>query len=391
MNKAILNTGIQSFIKNNLNTDTLSVLLKKPLFDQVSNHELVQQIESAKKAKDKLPTWFNTPRIYFPKKLHIAQTSSELTAAYKSSLIVAKVIADLSGGLGVDTYYFAKHAIHIDHFELHKELAEIATHNFKVLHATNIDTYNEDGVAYVLSHSKSYDMIYIDPDRRDQHKKRVFLLSDCSPDVPKHLESLFKHTQQLFIKTSPLLDISQGMKELSNVKQIIALGVKNELKELLWILDKNYTGIPILKAVNLATEQQEYHCPLDREESAIASIGPIEDYLYEPNVALLKSGMFKSIAQDYQLHKLHPNTHLYTSNELKEFPGRRFKVLREMHYNKKNLKSLENTKANISCRNFKSSVALIRKKHRIKDGGAHYLFFTTNSKNEAVVVQTEKI
>lgn len=391
MNKDILNTGIQDFIKNNLTTDTMSVLLQKPLFDSLTNKELVEQIESTKKAKEKLPTWFNTKRIYYPKKLHIEQTSSELTADYKSKLIPASKIADLSGGLGVDTYYFSKQADEVDHFELNPELAFIVKHNFKVLKTTNINSFNKDGIASVLNSVKIYDLIYIDPDRRDQNKKRVFFLSDCLPNVPKYLNSLFDRAPNILVKTSPLLDISQGLKELSGVKEIIALAVKNDLKELLWVLEKGFSGDPLIRAVNLNADQEEYKEYFIREQATLASIGPIENYLYEPNVSLLKSGMFKSIANHYKLSKLHSNTQLYTSSELIGFPGRRFKIKEVINYNKKNLKAFENTKANVSCRNFKSTVALIRKKHRIKDGGALYLFFTTNYKNQAVVVVTEKL
>lgn len=369
----------------------MSVLLQKPIFDSLSNRELVQQIESAKKAKDKLPTWFNCTTIYYPPKLHIEQTSSELTANYKSNLIAAKRIADLSGGLGVDSYYFSKNAEAVNHFEINPELALIVKHNFKALEASNIFSYAADGIDTVLSSKETYDLIYIDPDRRDKNKNRVYFLTECLPNVPKHLDKLFEHSNNILIKSSPLLDISQGLKELSGVKQIIALAVKNELKELLWILEKDYNQIPTVKAVNLNSDQREFTAAITCEEHSTSIAHSIEEYLYEPNVALLKTGMFKTIAQTYQLHKLHSNTHLYTSSQLVDFPGRVFKIKEVLKYNKKNLKPFEKTKANISCRNFKLSVDQLRKKHRINDGGASYLFFTTDCNNKAVVVVCNKV
>jgi len=390
LNKRILNTGIQEFIKNNLATDIMSVLLSKPIFEEVTNKELVEQLESAKKAKDKLPTWFRSEAIIYPKKLHIEQTSSELTASYKSNIVRVNRIADLSGGFGVDSYYFAKNAVSVDSFEINPELSEIVNHNLKALGVSNIHCYNKDGIEQLLHSDQNYDMIYIDPDRRDAQKKRVYFLSDCRPDVPKHLDELFTKAPLVMLKTAPLLDISQGIKDLKGVKQIIALAVKNELKELLWILENDFKGTPLVKAVNLESKQLEFSSLLNSEENTKSIPTPVGTYLYEPNVALLKTGMFKTIAQRFKIGKMHSNTHLYTSDELIEFPGRVFKINEVLHYNKKNLKLFENTKANVSCRNFKLSVEQLKKKHRIKDGGAQYLFFTTDLNNQAVVLVCEK-
>lgn len=368
----------------------MSVLLSKPYFNGITNKELVQQIESVKKAKNKLPTWFHTQGIFYPKKLHIEQTSSELTAAYKSNITKANRIADLSGGLGVDTFYFAKNASTVDHFEINTDLSEIVQHNFNALKVNNINCHNEDGIAAVLNSNQFYDMIYIDPDRRDHQKNRVFFLSDCKPDVPMHLKMLFDKAPVIMLKTAPLLDISQGIKDLIGVKEIIALAVKNELKELLWILERDFDQTPTVKAVNLESPHLDFNSLIDSEEKINITPTPIGNYLYEPNVALLKIGMFKTIAEQFKLGKLHSNTHLYTSDALIEFPGRIFKINKILHYNKKNLKLFENTKANISCRNFKLSVEQLKKKHRIKDGGAQYLIFTTDLNNQAVVLVCEK-
>jgi len=205
-----------------------------------------------------------------------------------------------------------------------------------------------------------------------------------------HLEMLFDKAPLIMLKTAPLLDISQGIKDLSGVKEIIALAVKNELKELLWILEKNFDQTPTVKAVNLESPHLDFNSLIDSEEKTNITPTPIGSYLYEPNVALFKIGMFKTIAKHFKLGKLHSNTHLYTSDELIEFPGRIFKVNEVLFYNKKNLKPFENTKANISCRNFKISVEQLKKKHRIKDGGAQYLFFTTDFNNQAVVLVCQK-
>ena len=189
MNKNILNTGVQVFINNNLNTDILSVLLAKPHFEGLSQKELAEQIEAKKKCKNKLPAWYNTPNIYYPKKLHIEQSSSEITAKYKAGIVSGKLLLDLTGGIGVDSYYFSKKIDEVVHCEWNKELHEIATYNYEVLKRSNIHTHHIDGLSFLENSKLEFDWIYLDPSRRDDSKKKVFQLSDCTPDITKNLES----------------------------------------------------------------------------------------------------------------------------------------------------------------------------------------------------------
>ncbi len=390
MNKDILNTGIQDFIKNNLNTDSLSVLMKKPFFEGVSNTELVQQLEGRKKCEKKLPTWFSTPLIYYPKKIHIEQTSSELTALFKSKLISGKSLADLSGGLGVDSYYFSKSFGEVIHIESNPLLASIVKHNFETLQSP-IKCIQGDSMEFLKNNDSVYDCLYIDPSRRDENKKRVFLLSDCEPNIPLHLDTLWSKTHQILIKTSPLLDIKKGMEELQQLKQLWVVGVKNEVKELLWLLEKDFQGEPSLEAVNLESDQETFRFQLTEEAESSSKLSEPLMYLYEPNSSVLKSGAFKCVGERYQLNKLHTHSHLYTSDVLKTFPGRRFKIVEVLDYQAKNLRKYRKTKVNVSTRNFKQSVADIRKKHHLLDGGALYIFFTTNLDNKNIVVVCEKV
>ena len=369
----------------------MSVLLKKLPFSTVSVQEVAEQIEAKKKCKEKLPTYYHTPTIYYPNKLHIEQTSSEITAAYKATLISGKSMVDLTGGLGVDSYFFSKKIARVFHCEIDQNLSEIAAYNFTVLGAKNIITIPKNGFEFLIESKEQFDWIFIDPSRRNEVKKRVFLLEDCLPNVPENLELLFTKTDRILIKTAPLLDISIGRKELKNVKEIHVISVQNEVKELLWILEKCYVGSIAVKTIDYAsTGISVFDFELSEEKNALAELALPLTFLYEPNAAILKSGAFKTIGNRFQLSKLHNHTHLYTSEKKIVFPGRIFKIDAVFPYAKKNLHPLRNSKANISTRNFPESVANIRKKFKINDGGDQYLFFVKNMNEQYMVLQCSK-
>lgn len=391
MNKAILKTGAQEFIKNNWSTDIVSVLLKKQLFQDITQKELVEQLEAKKKCKHKLPTWFKTPKIYYPEKLHIEQTSSEQTAEYKADLITGKLLLDITGGFGVDDYFFSKKIDQVYHCELNQKLSKIASYNFEVLGAKNIILNNEDGLNFLNKTELSFDWIFIDPSRRHEVKGKVFLLQDCLPAVPSNLDKIFEKSKNILIKTAPLLDIKQGISDLKFVKEIHIVAIKNEVKELLWILEKGFRGSIQIKTRNLKTNSnEEFDFILEDEKATLSEIDLPHKFLYEPNSAILKSGGFKSIGKAFEIKKLHEHSHLYTSEKFIDFPGRRFKIEHVLPYNKKELQKLKLTKANITTRNFPESVASIRKKLRLKEGGDHYLFFTTNSNNKRIIIKGQK-
>ncbi len=392
MDKNILNTINQEFINKNINSNTTDLLLKKNHHSDVDIKLLVEQIEAKQRCKTKLPTWFNTEKIYYPNKLNIEQTSSEVTAKYKSSLITGNSIIDLTGGFGIDCYYFSKKFKEVTHCEINSELSEIVSHNYKQLEVNTIETITNDGVSQLLNNNKQYDWVYIDPSRRHDTKGKVFFLKDCLPDVPKHLNTIFNHTNNVMIKTSPLLDISVGISELNYVKTIHVIAVNNEVKELLWILEKGFEAETTIKTVNInKTVEEIFDFKLNEEQAITTNFSEPLTYLYEPNAAVLKSGGFKSVSKQLNVLKLHQHTHLYTLQELVEFPGRRFKIDRVLPYNKQLLKKELHQKANISTRNFPEAVQQIRKKFKIKDGGDTYVFFTTNLHNEKIVIICKKI
>lgn len=391
MNSAILQQPAQTFIKKNLAIQATSLVLKGSPFDRISIQELVAQIESKKKCEVKLPTWFKTDGIYYPNKLNIEQTSSETTAAHKANLVSGESIIDLTGGFGVDSFAFSSQFKQVFYCEINRELSEIATHNFKILGVNNIKTIAIDGLEYLKQTNQIYDWIYIDPSRRSDNFQRVFFLNQCQPDLTQHLDFLFKYSNHILIKLSPLLDLTKTINDLKFVKEIHCIAVQNEVRELLFCLEKNYQKAIIIKSINF---EKQIIQKFDYQFYKLLHINysfPLK-YLYEPNVAIFKSGGFSQISERFKLFKLHPNTHLFTSDDLIEFPGRRFKILRQLPYQKQLLRKLiKENKANISVRNFPETVAQIRKKTGIKDGGNQYLFFVSTSDEKHVVLLCEKL
>ncbi|MGC1631172.1 MAG: class I SAM-dependent methyltransferase, partial [Gelidibacter sp.] len=375
MNSAILHPDVQDYINHNLKSDPTALILKGVPFEEVSVAEVVEQIETKSRCEKKLPTWFQQPNIYYPHKLNIEQTSSEVTAAYKSGLISGKSLIDLTGGFGVDAFYFAKSFEEVTHCELNVSLSTMVKHNFVALKVSNIETCATDGLEQLQSSSKTYDWIYVDPSRRHESKGKVFFLKDCLPNIPEHLELIWSRSKNILIKTSPLLDITLGISELQCVKSIHIVAVNNEVKELLWTLEGGFYGQIALKTTNIKNNNSEdFEFFMADESQMEASYSEPLAYLYEPNSAIMKSGGFNALTAAYKVSKLHKHSHLYTRNDLIEFPGRAFKIIKTIPYNKKALKKLAIKKANITTRNFPEPVQSIRQSLKIKDGGEHYLF-----------------
>lgn len=392
-NKDILSAEVQQFILRNKKEDVAKLILSNSTFEKVTIKEIAEQIEAKKKCEKKLPKWYAQRNIYYPNKLNIEQSSSEATAIYKASLLRGESLIDITGGFGVDAYYFSQKNKEVVYCEMNKKLAEIATHNFCELKASNISTFNTDGIDYLKNTLQKFTFIYADPSRRDEVKSRVFLLEDSKPNVLSNLDLFFKKATTVLLKLAPLLDIKSALKQLKFTKEIHIISVHNEVKELLFLLEKNYCSEVNIKTVNL-TKKATQKCSFKVDDNCFfANYSYPKNYLYEPNTAILKSGSFNQVATKFNANKLHKHSHLYTSNNLVEnFPGRIFKIVKVLNYHKKELKKeLPTNKANITVRNFPESVAQIRKKTKLKDGGENYLFFTTLVKNEKKIILCKKI
>ncbi|MFY9243610.1 MAG: class I SAM-dependent methyltransferase [Polaribacter sp.] len=391
MNKAVLQPEVQQFINDNLKSDITKLILKGSPFDAISVQELANQIIAKQKSEQKLPTWFCTENIYYPAKISIEQTSSEIAAAYKSKIVSGNSIIDITGGFGIDAFYFSKQFTNVLHCEINSELSTIVRHNYQQLGAENIDTFSGNGFDFLKNTENSFDCIYIDPSRRNDAKGKVFLLKDCQPNITPKIDFFFSKASKILIKVSPILDITNTINDLKNVKEIHIVAIDNEVKELLFLLEKEYKKSIEIKTINFKKHLSEtFDFPY--LEEVISEYSEPLSYLYEPNSAILKSGGFYQISKKLNLYKLHQHSHLYTSEKMIDFPGRIFKILNVISYDKKNLKNLFlDKKANITTRNFPKTVAQIRKETNLKEGGFNYLFFTTNLKNILKVIVCEKI
>lgn len=385
----LLRPEVQSFIKDQENAPLHTLILKgSPFLDQaITIQEIAQQIEGRLRTKNKLPLWYRTDGILFPPKLNLEQTSSETTALYKSNLMESSSILDLTGGFGVDSYYFAQKTTQVTHVEINEELSKLAKHNFAAMGVTNINTIVSDGIEYLKISKKKYHTIYVDPARRSQNKKRVVLLEDCTPDILAYQDLLLDSCTNLWIKTAPMLDLTLGLKTLKNVVAIHSIAVKNEVKEILWHLSATVTNNDVvLHAVNLETHQHNQSFTVGDLNNAQATYSLPQEFIFEPNAALLKSGAFQWISSHFSLAKLHEHTHLYTSKTKIDFPGRVFRILAVHPYSNTLKKELKIDKAHISTRNFRLSVDALRKKLKIESGGDIYLFFTTQFDQKAIVL-----
>ncbi len=390
-NLVLLRPEIQEYIHQNTGQVDSKIAFTKNPFPEVDFKIILNQIAARTKSKNKLPTWFECKNCIYPSKISVEQTSSEATAQYKSKIVNGTCLIDLSGGFGVDDYYFSKKMKHVIHCEIDSELSYIVRHNFQQLERNNIQCIVGDSAVTLENLNQKFDWIYVDPSRRNETKGKVFMLKDCLPNVPDLQEFYYQFTSKILIKTAPLLDITAGLTELKNVKAIHIVAVENEVKELLWELHKNYTDSIIISAVNFNKNNRDIfqfiwdsHCEIN--------LGLPKKYLYEPNSAILKSGGFSEVASKFSLDKLHSHSHLYTSDNLIEFPGRVFEINTVFPYSKKEMAlHLENEKINITIRNFPDTVENLRKKWKIKDGGNKYCFFTTDLNNNKIVLICTKI
>ena len=392
MDFKITNPEIQEFINANVDKNITKLALQKNPFPETEWIAILNQIEAKAKARLKLPTWFAANNIVFPSKISVEQTSSEKTAAHKASLISGGSLIDLTGGFGVDDFYFAQKIKKVVHCEINPELSQIVRHNFQQLKLENISCHSGESLDILKKLNSKWDWIYIDPSRRNDAKGKVFMLEDCLPNVPKHLDFLLEYSNSILIKTAPLLDISAGLLELKNVKAIHIVALENEVKELLWELHKDHSGNTIIKTVNLAKDKTDTFEFVLGEASENPKFGLPKKYLYEPNSAIMKSGGFDEVGTFFKLDKLHKHSHLYTNSTLISFPGRVFEIENSFPYHKNEMKThLEKQQFNITTRNFPDSVESIRKKWKIKEGGNRYCFFTTDENDDKIVLICKKI
>ena len=379
MNTNILAKEVQNYINEHINADVNKIALAKSVFVNVSAAEIANQIAAKKKSISKLPTWFKQENIYYPALLSIEQCSSETTGVYKASLIKGNSVLDLTAGFGVDSYFFSKQAKQVLSCEINAELAAITSHNSTVLGAQNQKVLATDGIEFLENTELNFGTIYIDPARR-KNSGKVFKLKDCTPDITSILQLLLQKAERIIVKTSPLLDISAGLNELKNVSEIHIVSVKNECKELLWVIDKIPSRETHIVCATLNQTDKILKFPFSAlQDTTTISIEEPHGFLYEPDVALLKSGGFNFIAQKFKISKLHQDSQLYYSDQINpDFLGRIFKVKTLLSINE--LKKDKALVGNVIVRNFPANAADLVKKYKIMPSDNEFIIFTQTLK-----------
>ncbi|UQB69527.1 class I SAM-dependent methyltransferase [Epilithonimonas zeae] len=377
----LISSDIQNYINQNLNSDLNKLLLKKSPFSDVTIQEIVQQVKGKKIAEKKFP-FLLKEGIIFPPNLNLEQASSQSTAKYKAQNLKGKSFLDLTCGFGIDAYFLSKNFDEVTLIEQNPELISIVENNWKVLNRKahfineNLEVFLESLREPHTDNSTKFDVVYLDPARRDQQNKKKFLLEDLSPNLLEIEEKLHSIGDKIIVKLSPLIDISYLISELKNITEIQIIAVKNEVKELLLTIENNpltdSQQPTTIKCINLESDEPGFSFNFNDEKLAKSEFSGSLNFLYIPNNSILKAGAFNIISEQFGLKKLHPNTHFYTSeNKIENFPGR---VLEIEKTEAKDLKKGE--KYNIISKNYPLKPEEIKKKYKLNDGGNHYLIFT---------------
>jgi 16S rRNA G966 N2-methylase RsmD len=433
------NEATWQFIDEHLQDDVRQLALQKNKYKDIDFEFALQQIQGRQKTRDKLPFLASIPRFVFPPTLALEQCSSEITAKYKRFVIidllggdarpcvstgngsdsvfgdgacsvstnsiwadwvipvhVGASMSDLTGGFGIDTIFLSNLFEACHYVEPQQQLCDILSHNLKLLQKHNVMVH-QDTMEHFIESMDSVDLVYLDPSRRDMLGKKVAGIEDCTPNVLQYKELLLQKGKSMMLKLSPMLDIKRALAQLPETKEIYVLAVNGECKELLFVMDNYAQNTVKFHTVNFHANvdgMKESHFDFTEEEEQIALpefVSKLGQYLYEPNAAVLKAGAFKSVAVRYGLCKLHPHSHLYTSDILiNDFPGRIFQV--QDVYSYKEAKAALQTirKANLTVRNFPLSADELKKSLKLSDGGEVYLFGTTLHNGQKVIISCIK-
>ena len=418
-----MNEKTRLFIERNLNADIRQLAVQGSKDSEVDLPLALRQIAGRQTARRKLPSWAALDGLLFPPHLNMEQCSSEQTARYKADICRRLLethhnppstlheppvtlhpspftsLTDLTGGFGVDFSWMSKAFNEATYVERDSELFAISSHNFGLVNLVNsVKTLNMDGIDYLhqLTHAT---VIFLDPARRDDKGARTYGIADCTPNVLEIKDELLQKADIVILKLSPMLDWRKAISDLGeqNVREVHIVSVQNECKELLLVLSASQPAPPYaLFTINLlsdgTSQQFQVPSPTSLHPSPVTlhqSPVTLHHYLYEPNASIMKAGCFQELAQHYNVQPLAPNSHLFASEQpIADFPGRSFQISAISSMNKKELKTVLSDihSANITTRNFPLSVADLRKKLKLADGGNVYIFATTLANNQHVLI-----
>ena len=385
------NQATLDFIREHADDDVRQVALRGSKMSEVDLSYALEQIAGRQKARTKLPSWASIDGIVYPPHLSMEQCSSEATARYKASIAgKGALFVDLTAGFGVDMAFIAQGFQKAVHVERQPQLCAISSENYNLLGLNHIEVVCGDGVEYLHTMNHA-DLLFIDPARRDEHGGRTYGIADCTPNVLEMLDEMLEKADRVMIKLSPMLDWRKAVADLGKVNDVHIISVDNECKELLLAVNSEERGknsaSPSLRVVcvNLLSDGNKECFEFDGYHASPSSsafhFSPFDSrFLYEPNASIMKAGCFGLLEQRFGVMQLDKNSHLFVSDkEVIGFPGREFLIEKRTSMNKRELKAALAgvDKANITVRNFPMSVAELRKRLKLKEGGEVFIFATT--------------
>lgn len=374
-------------------TDRLALMLSGR--DDLDAGYVLRQVEGWQKLRTKVPSWASTDGLHYPPRLALEQCSGEAAARYKAGVAArllpdAGSLTDLTGGLGVDFSFMARNFRRATYVERQAALCRLARHNFPLLGLPHAEIAEADGTDFLRTMPPA-DLIFLDPARRDAAGRKTVFIEDCEPDVAGLCPVLLRKGRRVMVKCSPMLDAEQAVRTLGCVEEVHVFATEGECKELLLVLSATATATRIF----VAEDNTRLDFTRDEEAAACPELTAHPGtYLYEPGAAIMKAGAFKLTAVRFGLRKLHPNSHLYTSDNLVEgFPGRTFRINRLSGFGKRELRDFmpPDRRAGLSIRNFPSTVAELRKRLKLKEGGTSHWFATTLADESHVLIDCQRI
>lgn len=391
---------LNSFILTHREDDARQLALQASRYPDIDMRAAVVQISGWQAARKKLPMWAGTDGIIYPEHLSMEQCSSQLTAEYKAQVALSLTegcrecsLADLTGGFGVDATMMAlKMHARLTLVERNPQLCDAVRNNLPLLGVEKAEIICADSVE-TLRDLPRQSLIFIDPARRNEHGGKTVAISDCTPDISAIGKLLTDRADWVMVKLSPMLDLASVRRELNGVAEVHIVSVDGECKEVLVLMQKSYDGPLQTVCVNIGKDGKTDIMRTDEENAQCRYANQLGKYLYEPNASIMKACAFRSVAAQYGVEKLHPDSHLYTSDVLvADFPGRQFEVESSSTFSKKELKQFLSgvKKANLTVRNFPATVADLRKRLKIAEGGDIYLFATTATDGTHMIIKCKK-
>ena len=396
------------FVTEHEKDDPQRLLLSAGRWPEIDVRRAARNIGARAKIRTKIPSWYAHPELEYPGSLPLEQASSEATAIYKQAFVPDGArIADLTGGLGVDCWFMSRRATEAHYCERNGELCTAARHNFAALGDASIAVHEGDGIEWLAQQAGHFDLIYLDPARRDTAARRVYDIADCEPNLLEVKDIIFEKADRSLAKISPMADIRRTLNQFPEARELHVLAVAGEVKELLLLLEapgkdasdagaKNdglasSTSEPLIVAHDILHDTAhhfEFH-PQEEPAATVKNADQIGKYLFQPSKAVLKAGAFRLLSERYNLEKLAPSTHLYTADARTDgFPGKCFEVKSVLDWSKASLKELKQTydRLEMTALNFPLATDALREKLGIKDGGTHHLFATTLGDKRKVLI-----